>query len=349
MSILTVPERTLVTRALLGIGGANRRLLILDVLGESDDSIDNRPAAVVTAHISERMLHSTEVVQAICRWLVQTVPGSPGVAAIRPILDRLAAQAALAGSPVDALWIGAEPMVNRTALRSLLADIVDGFDHGVVYVAGAPMSGRSHSRHLIRHVARSAGVAYFPVELAFETEARTLTRLFTQLKQAWGLDGLDDPTHEGATPGDIARRFAAWLRHRLAAADSGNPKPWIVIDFSEEVPDPAVPEFIRLLCIERERSAFDNCVLFVLGPFDHLETLRDLPAMMIEELGPISETEILATARIANERGKVRIDPVVLEKRVAGIYRDLAALPENARYPAVRRALVELRKEVRAP
>ncbi|MEW9612722.1 hypothetical protein AB3G45_02470 [Shinella sp. S4-D37] len=134
---------------------------------------------------------------------------------------------------------------NRTGLRNLLRDICDhGFDYGLIYVAGATASGRTHSKHLIRHVAARHNIRYYIVDFHIETEARTLGHLYEHLKAAYRLATLDVPIHQGATPGDVAFRFAARLRAQLQIAIEKTPKPWVVIDFTDEVIDPAVAEFI---------------------------------------------------------------------------------------------------------
>lgn len=350
MSVLTQSERGAVSTCLMSIGNANLALLLTDVFNEPSDWISSTPAALVAANIGGRMLNSRDNTMEVCGWLVEHCPGNAGIAAIATIKHRLQTQIDQGtADPINEIWIGAEPMVNRTELRALLRDIAAGHHHGVIYVAGPEMSGRSHSWHLIRHVARQAGIATSLIDFTHETEARTIGHIYTELKRAYAIDAIDDPIPEGATPGDVATKFAARLRRRLATAAAVMPSPWIVIDFTDEVADPAVPEFIRQFCADRDRNAFDNCVIFVLGPLTHLETMRDLTMMAVEELGPVSELEILAAARVANDRGRQRIEAAALNARVEDIFRGLAAMPEDARFPAVRRALIELRKEVRAP
>lgn len=351
MSILTEDERREVSKRLVAAGNANLALLIVDVLGESAEWVAGQKAAVIAADIGGKMLQSRETTIGVCNWLVTTFPGRSGDnAAIAAILKRLGDQILQsAADPIDESWIGPEPMVNRGSLRGLLRQIVDGHNHGVIYVAGPRMSGRSHSWHLIRHVARQSGIGFHRIDFTHETEARTIGHIYAELKRACGLNNIGDPTHEGATPADVAFKFAARLRQNLAICAPVTPKPWIVIDFTDEVIDPAVPEFIRLFCTDRDNSIFDNCVIFVLGPLTHLETMRHLANLDVEELGPVSESEILAAARMANNRGAQPIAQSDLDARVSDIYGGLAALSEDERYPAMRRALIALRREVRAP
>jgi hypothetical protein len=278
-------------------------------------------------------------------------PNEPCNPAINDIADRLRAQTAQAAvDPVQELWIGSEPMVNRSGLRALLQEIALGYHYGVIYVAGGPMSGRSHSFQLIRHVARTRNIPHHRVDFALETEGRTLLHLYSALREAYDINGDDAPTYEGATPGDVASKFAAHLRARLAAVPLVDPKPWLIIDFSDDVPDPAVPEFIRMLCADRDANQFDNCVIFVLGPTAHLESMRgDLFNLQVEDLGPVAQTEIFEAATVLNERGQHKLDDAALSARAAEIYDEVTQLPDDAQFPALRRALLELRREVHAP
>ncbi len=350
MSVLTTPERSAVREHLQSIGNPNLVELLTVELGQPGGWAANVDPLVVAGSILDRMLNSRETTQTVCVWLTTRFPHNAGTPAIQAIVDRLQMQIEQsAANPVEEIWIGSEPMVNRTTLRALLRDVAAGDHYGVIYVAGSAMSGRSHSWHLIRHVARRTGINASLVDFTHETEARTIGHIYAELKRAFGIDGIEDPIPEGATPGDVAVRFSARLRQKLATATAVGPKPWIVIDFTDEVADPAVPEFIRQFCADRDCDAFDNCVIFVLGPLTHLETMRDLSKMAVEELGPVSEHEILAAANVANERGRQQIEPAALNERVKGIFQMLASMPDEARFPAVRRALIELRKDVRAP
>jgi hypothetical protein len=63
----------------------------------------------------------------------------------------------------------------------------------------------------------------------------------------------------------------------------------------------------------------------------------------------VSQTEIFEAADLLNKRGKQQLDEVALDLRAKSIYGDVTHLPENEQFPALRRALLELRQEVRAP
>ncbi len=322
------------------------------ITGESPDSITSQKTQAAALNVYGRMSDSASLAIILCDELVNFSPTHPDNLALTEIANRLRAQAAQAvGNPLQELWIGAEPMVNRSGLRALLDEIANGgYNHGVIYIAGGPMSGRSHSFQLIRHVARSMNICHHRVDFALASEARTLRHLYGALREVYAINADGEPTHEGATPGDVATKFASHLRARLATAPPVDPKPWIVIDFSDEVPDPAVPEFIRMFCADRDANLFDNCVLFILGPTAHLDSMRgELHNMQVEELGLVSQTEIFEAADLLNKRGKQQLDEVALDLRAKSIYGDVTHLPENEQFPALRRALLELRQEVRAP
>lgn len=351
MAVITIDERRAIQARLLGIGSANLALIYGDVTQEDAGWVLASQPAVVVVRLIGRLSEDTAMAIEVCDGLVAMTPGRPENPALSTIADRLRAQSAQAlPDPVQELWIGAEPVVNRSGLRALLQEIALGFNHGVIYVAGGPMSGRSHSFQLIRYVARKMDVPLHKVDFNLETEARTLSYLYNGLRTAYALDAGGEPTVEGATPGDVAAKFAAHLRTRLAAAPLLNPRPWLVIDFSDEVPDPAVPEFLRMFCADRDASAFDNCVIFLLGPTAHLETMRgELPNMQVEDLGPVGQTDILDAAMTLNGRGSQQLSAPALEAWVAEIYNEVTQLPEDAQLPELRRKLLELRREVHAP
>ncbi|PJR08740.1 hypothetical protein [Sinorhizobium meliloti] len=351
MFIVTTAEMNTLTARLRTLGAQNLALLYLNVLGEDAAHTLTQPPLTTVLQLAGRIGFSAEAVIATCDWLVVTFPSAHENAGVVAITDRLRAQAALrSANPVDELWIGAEPMVNRTGLREILRDICDrDCDYGVIYVAGATASGRTHSKHLIRHVATKRGIRCYIADFHIETEARTLGHLYDHLKAAYRLDALDVPIHQGATPGDVAFRFAARLRARLQVAPEETPKPWVVIDFTDEVIDPAIAEFIGMLCAERLSGAFVNCVIFVLGPTAHLETLRGLPALQIEELGRLTRSEIETAAKTINQRGQHPLDPSDLDLRIDGIVSLATIMPEERQNGEIRSLLLDLRREVRAP
>lgn len=351
MPVITPAERMSIQGRLTSIGGPQLLLIYSAVTGEDTNWAVNEQPAVVVIRLIGRSVEDATMVINICDALINTVPGHAANPPLQAIIDRLKArELQAAADPVQEFWIGSEPMVNRAGLRALLRDIANGFHFGVIYVAGGPMTGRSHSFQLIRHVARTNGVTLHKVDFDLAREGRTLSHLYDGLSRAYEMNGTEAPTHEGATPGDVAGKFASHLRAHLSTAPMQTPKPWLVIDFSDDVPDPAVPEFIRMFCADREANQFDNCVIFVLGPTEHLDSMRDdLLNMQCEDLGTLTETEILQAVTVLNERGTQKLDDAVLRARVSTLYDDVVGLPEEARFPELRRQLLMLRNEVRAP
>ena len=351
MPVITRDERKTIQSRLLGIGGPQLMLIWGTVTLEDASWAANEVPAVVVIKLLGRSTEDATMIIDICKELIELVPNHPANQPLQAIIDRLKKRKAQASAdPVQEFWIGSEPMVNRAGLRALLRDIANGFHFGVIYVAGGPMTGRSHSFQLIRHVARNSGVTLHKVDFDLAREGRTLPHLYDGLSKAYEMNGSEAPTHEGATPGDVAEKFASHLRAHLSTAPMQTPKPWLVIDFSDDVPDPAVPEFIRMFCADREANQFDNCVIFVLGPTEHLDSMRgDLLNMQCEDLGTLTETEILQAVTVLNERGTQKLDDAVLRTRVSTLYQDVVGLPEEARFPELRRHLLMLRNEVRAP
>ena len=353
MALIDPSERTILIVRLRSVGTANLAAIYVIATGEDPLWVLNNPAAVAAARIVGAIGSDGPSLLIVLQELVQMFPNAPENADLLRISGRLQAQAAAAAAapdPTQELWIGSEPMVNRAQLRYMLRNILGGHNFSVVYVAGGNQSGRSHSFQLIRHVARLRNIPVHKIDFGVPVEARTLGHLCNQLQKAYGLNAVNEPTHEGATPGDVAVKFARQLCSQLSQMHAPHPKPWIVIDFSDEVPDPAVPEFLRMFCAARDTSEFDNCVVFVLGSTTHSDALRvDLFNMEVEELGDIYEQEIHETASAANQRGGQPLTPNDLQARTADIFNSLQTLPTNARMPELRRALVRLRREVQAP
>ncbi len=351
MAIITPDERRAIQERLRAMGSPNLALIYGDATGEDAAWTLTQSPLVVVVQLIGRIGEDATMTITVCDALVQMTPLDPGNPALAAIADRLRAQAAQASAlPEQELWIGAEPMVNRSGLRSLLREISGGFNHGVIYVAGGPMSGRSHSFQLIRHVARCKGIPHPKADFAVKTEERTFSRLWESLRTALGIDADGEPTFEGATPGDVAEKFIDHLRTRLGAAPVTLPKPWVVIDYSEDVSDPVVPEFLRMLCAARDAAEFDTCVIFVLGPPAYLDSMRaEMPNLQVEDLGRVTQTEIFDAASAVNLRGSQKLGDVALNARAAKIYDDVMQLGDDAQFPALRRALLDLRREVRAP
>lgn len=351
MGVVSKGERHVIQTRLLGVGVANLALVYGDATEEPADWVLNDAPAPTVVKLIGRLGNDAVLAIAVCDALIALMPVHPDNPNLQAIADRLRAQAAQAHpNPTEEIWIGSEPVVDRAGLRALLSELHSGFHHSVIYVAGGAMSGRSHSFQLIRHVARQLNIPVQKVGFDLETENRTVLHLFNCLHEAYDIVMGSPPVIEGTTPGDAAAKLVRHLRNQLQNKPHVAPRPWLVIDFSDEVPDPAVPEFLRLFCADRDANVFDNCVIFVLGPTAHLDTMRgELHNMQVEELQPVNHTDVLHAAVTVNGRGTANLDSDDVAARAREIYDALAALPEAGRLPEVRRRLLDLRREVRAP
>jgi hypothetical protein len=351
MTLLEPEERKTLLHRLQEAGAAQLARIYLLATGEDSNFIMMDSVIAVSVRVLGLVGGDSQKLCIVCSELVATFPSHATNAVLNAILHKLQAQiAGQTADPTEELWIGSEPMVNRATLRFLLKYLVNGHHFGVVYIAGGAMSGRSHSYQLIRHVARSRNVPCHMIDFEVPIESRTLPYLYSRLNEAYGVNAIDEPTHEGATAGDVAGKFALLLRSRLVALAPANPKPWVVIDYTDEVPDPAVPEFLRMICAARDANKFDNCVIFVLGPTAHLETMRtQLFNLEVEEMEDIDENDILECAVSVNQKGIESLTSDEVIARVRDIYASAQAMTENARLAEVRRGLLMLRREVRAP
>ena len=217
MAVITRAERMTIKDRLMAIGSANLALVFGDVTGEDAVWTLSQPVAVVVVHLIGRLNEESSMATAACDALVKMTPNADENSALKAIADRLREQTAQAtANPVQELWIGAEPMVDRSGLRALLTEIANGYHHGVIYIAGGPMSGRSHSFQLIRHVARSQNVQLHKVDFTLETESRTLGHLYGGLKQAYAI-GADTRGSDSRRCGGQVRSLSACTPRRGAA------------------------------------------------------------------------------------------------------------------------------------
>jgi hypothetical protein len=352
MSILNIHERKILTSRLMQISSVRLQTICIQLTGDNgcDWVLNERPIVVAMKIIGWIQNDSRSTIwlcdELVLNWPLDT--NNPSLVAISDRLKQQIAQESL--DPTKEQWIGSMPVVNRNKLRSLLKNLVDGYDIGVVYIAGGPMSGRSHSFQLIRHVARQYSIACKKVDFDLSSGSRTLGHIYDRLHEVYDLSVIERPSDEGATPGDVADKFASRLRSRLVASPPMNPKPWVVIDYSAEVPDPAVPEFLRMLCAARDANEFDNSVIFVLGTTAHLETMRtQLFTLEVEELEDVNENDIRECAIAVNQRGIQPFEDALLMARVMHIHESVQRLTVDARWAEVRRELVKLRREVKAP
>jgi hypothetical protein len=351
MSLLEMNERKFLQQRLQDAGTAQIAKIYYIATGHDATFVMTSNIIVVSLEILGQISNDTQKLIIFCLELVAAFPNNPTNAELNAIATKLQTAVALqAVDPTEELWIGSEPMVNRKELRFLLKYLVNGHHFSVVYIAGSNMSGRSHSYHLIRHVARARGIPVHKIDFRLPTEARNLRHLFGRLKDVYGLGAFDEPTYEGATPGDVASKFALSLRTKLIQMPHVATKPWVVIDYTDEVPDPAVPEFLRMICAARDANDFDSCVIFVLGPTAHLDSIRtELSNLEVEETSGVNEDDIHKCAVAVNQRGKLPREPADLQSHVAAMFSAINALPEEARLAKVRQGLLNLRREVQAP
>jgi hypothetical protein len=269
----------------------------------------------------------------------------PDVGVFQSVIIRLqnaaAAQAAL--PPWDACLAFGVPVVNRSPLRRTLQALIGGADHPLVLVDGASGSGRSHSWHLIKHVA-SAAVNVLPHKLdlgGYVAEQRTLDAVFDALVKKLQLQVVR-PTSVGATPETVAGRYAEELS--LHWGQLQGKRVWLVFDSVDKNHPPEIKAFVCSLaglCLDHQ---LDGATLFLLGAGRGYGVTDTYQLARLEILGPFVEPELRAVALHMNQFGAKQLSMLDLDNRILAMVNAM----QTDGFAAVARKLVELRLEVEA-
>jgi hypothetical protein len=225
--------------------------------------------------------------------------------------------------PWDAVLVRGVPIVNRAQLRAELASLVGGGWRSLILVAGQERSGRTHSWHLIDHVA----------EFLFLMEKLHLPAAL--------------PTTIGTTVTTIAERYAHAVATAITAAQIRRPV-WMVFDSVDRPTTPEVKEFVCALAEQCLSGDLRDCKVFLLGADRDLGIDDPHRRAQVESLSIFLPQEITDTATALNALGRKPLSEDDLANRVREML-DLSALhPEPLMWEAVAEKLVDLRIEVEA-
>ena len=289
--------------------------------------------------------------QTVIDHIGQAYPGRPEIPTLEALklrLERFAKRAP--ADPTEALLIDTAVMVNRRKLRATLRELLGGITLPVVTVSGPTQSGRTHSWHLIRHVANEHGVEARRVDLnSWVVEQRTLDRLVDRLVEDFALKGFIRPTSAGVQPETLGLRYATEIGDcfgRLAPA----PPRWLVFDSIDRPMAPEIAAFVRALCELRLNAAsFANCTLFLLGADPQLSLSDGFQMATNEPLGPFLPTEVEDAAKGVNALGDTPLDDATLAERIGEMHEVLATEAAACCQQKIAQRLAALRQEVHAP
>jgi len=259
---------------------------------------------------------------AILKLAVESFPDHESTPSLRLAEARLrslqAKQDAL-GPAHKAVLAAGFPVVNREFLRTCLAAPEE---LAVVMVEGDSGLGRSHSWHLIRHIA-SALPKVKPILIDLVgplISQRTLPWIFNYLVRVLPLPAGETPTTEGITGETLSDRFMSEFMIRLQSMDTPWPKmPWLVFDHLDRNIAPEIKRFVMGITSQRLAGIFDGFVIFLLGP-DPAVPLVDRAALARREsLTDLLDNEIVAAAERLNKIGHTPLAGVELERKLEAL------------------------------
>lgn len=280
-------------------------------------------------------------------------PADPAVADLKTTLERLRAgeaRAAAAGPPYEHCLPGGVPVVNRSPLRALLKGLTQGRDYPVIMVEGDRGLGRSHSWHLIQHVAVGQEVRPLRVDLLGPTlRSQSVEALFEHLTRVLGLRDGVAPTSEGVTGVTLAQRFSGEFVARIQSLPSPWEKDtWLVFDNLDRDVPPETKLFVMQLAQMRLNRDFVGVTLFLLGP-DPTSGVED-PFQLTrrERLTGFQADELRSAVNAVNAVGEVQLDAADLEAEAMAVL-DLAQAQQGRELgAAVMARLAQLRDRVQA-
>jgi hypothetical protein len=191
------------------------------------------------------------------------------------------------------------PVVNRGRLRSHLGQMINpNSGYHVVSINGPKACGKTHSKELIRYVAKCIGVTPLHVNvMADQTQPRTLRQVMELIVFTLVQGGYEEFTRllsDQPTDAQAAERFVAWLSGRSQGFLANGNRYWISLDnldraSAEAVRELLVPQFLRAIA----DGNLHNIKLFLLG--DNGKRVREASAIVLhEEALNLPATEIRA-------------------------------------------------------
>lgn len=281
-------------------------------------------------------------------------PPHPSAAVLQAAIARLATvveRAALAGPPHEARLIDGVPVVNRTHLRAYLEQLTRGVDLPIVVVQGERGLGRTHSWHLIDHVATKSGIADFrKIDMVEPILAQqTVKDIFDLMVRRLNLPAGSPVSTDGVTPTTLGARYAAEFVQRLSDAMNNRPTPfWIALDSVDRPLEEALRSFIRELASAAAARELSGCTLFLLGPDRSFSPQDQYALIRRESLTQFLDAEIDDACTRLNDLGTTKLSSADLATFRSELRQQVQGLGGSELCKVVVAQLVRLRDTVNA-
>lgn len=232
-------------------------------------------------------------------------PAVPHAVALNAAAAKPAAAAVVAAAPQPAASasafalrrIGSLLFMARPKLRELLRQFVenDELSGNTVLITGPGAAGKSHSWHLIRHIANlTTGVSPLRIDLSGRAVGeRNLADVYELLRQPLNLDAHPSPFVDGPQDARAAGRLLELLRKVLRTLGAQH---WLVVDGLD---DPATPDdtvvFFYRLGIAVINGDTEKLSVFLLGQLRSTGYEIELESLAYHDpLLPLGRAEFLA-------------------------------------------------------
>lgn len=327
--------------AFLVLGGCPR--------GVAQFSAATHPIPIIAVHFVDWLEKNGQYAAPLMRAAVAQYPDHPSVPVFKQTIERLRRIEALKQMqpPWEACLASGVPVVNRNELRSVLRELAAGMPHGVTLVDGPSGSGRTHSWHLIQHVAASVvGLRVVKVDLdANVAEQQTLSNVFRRLNMKLALQA-NEPSTTGATPETVAGRYA----EEVAGAFDRQPalKAWLVFDSLDRPVPPEIRMFVCALVHRKLDHELASATLFLLGAGRSFGISDPFLRLRLETLSSFLDHDVDRAAVAVNAQGTNPLDAVTLAQRITAMKQELMDTDVRKACSAVASRLVQLRVEVGA-
>lgn len=280
-------------------------------------------------------------------------PAHSAVADLQATSARLAAgeaREAAAGPCYDHCLPGGVPVVNRSPLRALLRGLCQGKDYPVILVEGDRGLGRSHSWHLIQHVAVKQDARPLRIDMLGPTlRSQSVEALFEYLTRVLGLKDGVAPTTEGVTGVTLAQRFSGEFLARVQSRNLPWDKDlWLVFDNLDRDAPSEAKLFVMQLAQMRLNKDFVGATFFLLGPDPSAGMDDPYRLAQRERLTHFQADELRSAVRAVNAVGAVGLDAAELDAEAQAVL-DLTLQQQGRELgEAVMLRLARLRDRVQA-
>ncbi|WP_428156262.1 AAA family ATPase [Brevundimonas sp.] len=284
----------------------------------------------------------------VARHAAQARPAAPialRLSTLADRIDRIIVQRQISVPPWAVVHVDGVPIVNRQQLRATLEGQIARDRPKVVLVDGPSGAGRTHSVHLIRHVAERHRRQFVHINLTDMTaEELTIEGLFVRIVEDCSLT-CPAPTSVGVPSQSLARRFADRLRKVIHERGTCL---WLTLDGLDNDPPPPVVELVAALASLALSGMCSPLKLFLLGAGDELNLQDDYLMSDRERLSPFAHGDIAQCAHGLNMLGASPLLPDALQDRIDNLIAINADPDIRIACRGVSSGLSRLRREIEA-